>query len=133
MRKFVKCLILILPMSPKVSKFWQVDKTHSFENEESCRLLKEHFGNGSLSFKPVSKNDIISTIKKLPSNKASISNDMPVSVIKQFANCYCEKHFEQLTQRKQISKFNERFWNETSFLKAWEYPQWQFLTYKYVI
>ena len=41
-------------------------------------------------FKPVSKKDIIDAIKKLPSNKASISNDIPVSVIKQFANCYCE-------------------------------------------
>ena len=42
-------------------------------------------------FKPVSKNDIIDAIKKLPSNKASISNDIPVSVMKQFVNCYCEK------------------------------------------
>ena len=53
--------------------------------------LKEHFGNGSFSFKPVSKNDIISLMKKLPSNKASILNDIPVLVMKQFANCYCEK------------------------------------------
>ena len=53
--------------------------------------MKEHFGNGSFSFRPVSKNNIISAIKKLPSNKASISNDLPVLVMKQFANCYCEK------------------------------------------
>ena len=39
----------------------------------------------------VSKNDIINAIKKLPSNKALISNDRPVPVMKQFANCYCEK------------------------------------------
>ena len=42
-------------------------------------------------FKLVSKIDIIDAIKKLPSNKASISNEIPVSVMKQFANCYCEK------------------------------------------
>ena len=42
-------------------------------------------------FKPVPKKDITHKIKKLPSNKASISNDIPVSVMKQFANCYCEK------------------------------------------
>ena len=42
-------------------------------------------------FKPVSKKDIIDAIKKLPSNKASISNYIPVSVMKQFVNCYCEK------------------------------------------
>ena len=29
--------------------------------------------------------------KKLPSNKASISNDIPISIIKNFATCYCEK------------------------------------------
>ena len=33
----------------------------------------------------------ISAIKKLSSNKPLISNDIPVSVMKQFANCYCEK------------------------------------------
>ena len=33
-------------------------------------------------FKPVSKKDIIDAIKKLPSNKASIGNDIPVSVMK---------------------------------------------------
>ena len=42
-------------------------------------------------FKPVSKKDITDAIKKLPSNKASIANNILVSVMKQFANCYCEK------------------------------------------
>ena len=53
--------------------------------------MKEHLGKGSFSFKPVSKSGIINAIKKLPSNKASVSNDIPVSVMKQFVNCYCEK------------------------------------------
>ena len=42
-------------------------------------------------FKPASKKDITDAIKKLPSNKASIANNILVSVMKQFANCYCEK------------------------------------------
>ena len=42
-------------------------------------------------FNPVSKKDITDAIKKLPSNKASIANNILVSVMKQFANCYCEK------------------------------------------
>ena len=72
-------------MSPKASSFYlQVDKNQSFKNEETCGLIKEHFGKGSFSFKLVSKNDIISAVKKLPSNKASISNDIPFSVMKQF-------------------------------------------------
>ena len=59
--------------------------------KKSCGLIKEHFGNGSFSFKSVSKIDVISAIKKLPLHKASISNDIPASVMKQFAKCYCEK------------------------------------------
>ena len=38
---------------------------------ENCRLIREHFGNGLFYFKLVSKNDIITAIKKLPSNNAS--------------------------------------------------------------
>ena len=44
-------------------KLRQVGKTKSFKNEENCGSIKEHFGNGVFSFKPVSKNDIISAIK----------------------------------------------------------------------
>ena len=42
-------------------------------------------------FKPAYKIDITNAIIKLPSNKLSISNDIPVSVMRQFANCYCRK------------------------------------------
>ena len=82
-------------------KLQQVDQTQTFKNEESCRLIKKHFGNGSF-FKPVSKNGIIGPIKKSPPSKASNSNNTPVSVMKQYANCYCEtyKYFERLYQRK---------------------------------
>ena len=41
-------------------------------------------------FQSISKKDIIDAIKTLPSNKASTSNDILVSVMKQFPNCYCE-------------------------------------------
>ena len=92
-------------------KLWQLDKTQSFKNEESCRLIKEHFGNESFSFKPVSKNRIINAVKKLPSNKASISNDIPVSVMKHFANCYCEK----LTNILKDWLKENRFPNQPSF------------------
>ena len=69
----------------------QVDESQSFENEESCRLIRENYGGESFSFKSISKDDIIEAVKKLPSNKASISNNIPFSVIKNFATCYCEK------------------------------------------
>ena len=56
-------------------------------------------------FKPVSKKDIIDAIKKLPSNKASISNDIPVSVMKRFAKCYCEKRTNILKDCLEENRF----------------------------
>ena len=72
-------------------KLRQVDESQSFENEESCRLIRENYGGEKFSFKSISKDNIIEAVKKLLLNKASISNDVPVSIIKNFATCYCEK------------------------------------------
>ena len=72
-------------------KLRQVDESQSFENEESCRLIRENYGGESFSFKSLSKDDFIEAVKKLPSNKASISNDIPISLIKNFAVCCCKK------------------------------------------
>ena len=69
----------------------QVDESQFFENEENCRLIGENYSGESFSFKSISKGDVIETVKKLPSNKASISNDIPISIIQNFATCYCEK------------------------------------------
>ena len=52
----------------------QVDESQSFENEESCRLIRENYGGENFSFKSISKDGIIESVKELPSNKASISN-----------------------------------------------------------
>ena len=56
-------------------KLRQVDESQSFENEESCRLIRQNYGGESFSFKSISKDYIIEAVKKLLSNKASISND----------------------------------------------------------
>ena len=72
-------------------KLRQIDEYQSFENEESCRLIKENYSGKSFFFKSISKNDIIEAVKKLPSNKASISNDIIISIINNFPTCYCEK------------------------------------------
>ena len=56
-------------------KLRQVHESQSLENEESCRLIRENYGGESFSFKSISKEDIIEAVKKLPSNKTSISND----------------------------------------------------------
>ena len=70
-------------------KLRQVDESQSFENAESCSLTRENYGGESFSFKSISKDDIIEAVKTLPSNKASISNDIPISIIKNFATCFC--------------------------------------------
>ena len=72
-------------------KLRQVDESQSFENKESCRLIRENYGGESFSFKSISKEDILEAVKKLPSNKASISYDVAISIVKNFATCYCEK------------------------------------------
>ena len=68
-----------------------VDESQSFENEESCRSIRQNYSGESFSFKSISKDNIIEAVKKLPSNKASISNDIPILIIKNITTCYCEK------------------------------------------
>ena len=84
-------------------KLQQVDESQSFENEESCRLIRENYGGESFSFKSISKDDITEAVKKLPLDKASISNDMLL-----WKAC---KYFWWLPKRKQVSEFNENCWN----------------------
>ena len=67
-----------LRQAPKKGKF------QYFENEESCRLIKERYGEENFCFDLISKNDIIKTVNKLPSNKASISNDISFSNNRKF-------------------------------------------------
>ena len=57
----------------KCLKLLQVDESQSFENEESCRLIRGSYGGESFSFTAISKDDVIEAVKKLPSDKISIS------------------------------------------------------------
>ena len=47
-------------------KLQQVDESQSFENGESCWLINKNYGGKSFSFKSVSEDNIIETVKKLP-------------------------------------------------------------------
>ena len=67
-------------------KLRQVDESQSFENEECCRLIREDCDRENFSLKSISKDDIIEAVKKLASNKASISNDIPISINKEFCH-----------------------------------------------
>ena len=63
----------------------------NFENGESCKKIKENFGNENFYFETVSKKDVLDLIKGLPGNKATVLNDVPVSVLKESVSAYYEK------------------------------------------
>ena len=69
---------------------------------------------GVFLFKPISKNGIIGAIEKIPSNKSSISNEIPVSVMKQFANCYCKKQIFTYYKYYIIFNYLQIFWTIAS-------------------
>ena len=50
----------------------------NFENEKSCKKIKENFGNENFCFETVSREDVLYLIKELPESKANASNDIPV-------------------------------------------------------
>ena len=54
----------------------------NFENEESCKR-KENFSSNKFSIETVSKKDVLDLIKEPSGNKATVSNDIPVSVLKE--------------------------------------------------
>ena len=55
----------------------------NFENEESCKKIKENFGNENFSFETVCKKDVLDLIKKISGNKATVSNYILVSALKE--------------------------------------------------
>ena len=62
----------------------------NFENEESCKKIKENFGNETFSFETISKKDVLDLIKQLSGNKATVSNDIPILVLKKSVSAYYE-------------------------------------------
>ena len=63
----------------------------SFENEESYKVIKEKFGNEHFNFQEIQEQGIIKAIKALPSNKATISEDIPTSILKNCIHSYSGK------------------------------------------
>ena len=63
----------------------------SFESQESCRIIKTKFWKENFSFEVFIENAIANPIKNLPTGKASVSNDIPVSILKKIIDVYCPK------------------------------------------
>ena len=78
----------------KGSNLRESTRNINFENEESCKKIKENFGNNNFPFKTVSKKDVSNLIKQHPGNRATVSNDILVSVLKESKSAYYEKSTE---------------------------------------
>ena len=86
----------------------------NFGNEESCKKVKENFGNETFSFGTISKKDVLDLIKQLLGNKFTVSNDIPVSVLKEsvsahqkkltgiFNNCLRSSTFPEILKKAEV-------------------------------
>ena len=67
------------------------DTETSFESQESYRMIKVKFGNGNFSFEAFFEDTAANAIKNLTTCKTSVSNDIPVSIMKETIYAYCPK------------------------------------------
>ena len=72
----------------------------NFENEEICKKIKENFDNKNFSFEAFCKKGVLDLIKGFVGNKATVPNDIPVSVLKKTASAYYEKLAFLITVKK---------------------------------
>ena len=71
------------------------------EFRRRCKAIKEKFKNDKFSFKPFTENQVINTILKLPINKARVSTDNPITILKQPVRAYYRKLIEIMNNCKQ--------------------------------
>ena len=68
------------------------DTINSFENHNSIGKIKGyHKDELSFKYKQFTTYELLNIIKELPSNKASVLNDMPIKIIKNSAQVYSSK------------------------------------------
>ena len=68
------------------------DTVNSFENHDSIGKIKGYYKDKlSFEFKQFTTNELLKIIKELPSNKASVLNDIPIKIIKKSAQVYSSK------------------------------------------
>ena len=68
------------------------DTVNSFENHNSIGKIKGYYKDElSFEFKQFTTNELLKIIKELPSNKASVLNDIPIKIIKKSAQVYSSK------------------------------------------
>ena len=63
----------------------------SFENKKSRENPKENFGSEHFSLENFSQKNVLNLSKELSGNKATVSIDFPVSLLKKSISAYYEK------------------------------------------
>ena len=71
-KKFPTPLTIISQILPKA--YLRESIGNNFENEGSCKKIKENFDNENFSFEVISKKDVLDLIKGLLGNKATVPN-----------------------------------------------------------
>ena len=54
-------------------------------------MIKKKFWKENFSFEVFTEGTVAHAIKNLPTSKASVSNDIPVSIMKEIIDTYCHK------------------------------------------
>ena len=68
------------------------DTGTSFESEESCRMIKiSKIWKKNWNLEKKTEAAVANAIKDLLTGKASVSNDIPVSIMKETIDAYCPK------------------------------------------
>ena len=67
------------------------DTGTSFGSQESCRMIKKKFGKENFYFEVFTEDAVTNDMTNLPTGKASVSNDIPASIMKETTNAYCPK------------------------------------------
>ena len=76
-----------------------------------------------MSFEFIPKKDVLNLIKQLPENKATVSNDIPVSVLKESVSAYFEKLIDFFSNWIRSGTFPEILKKSevTPVLKRWSH------------
>ena len=67
------------------------DARTSFESQKSCWTIKGKFGNENFSFEVFTEDTVANETKNLSTGKASVSNYIPMSIMKETTDAYCPK------------------------------------------
>ena len=72
---------------------------------EICEAIKEKFKDDYFPFEPFTEEEVTNVILELPTNKASLSDDIPISISKQSVHVQCTKLTSVMSNRLKKKTF----------------------------